>query len=63
MDVYKVKKLVSSEEQLRSFIYAQTHYIQFPASILENLAVNNCGGIGQISLIYNVLVRNQEKDS
>lgn len=49
--------------QLRSFVYARTHsYTQPPLSILENLAVNNCTGKGQISLIYNILVKNH-KDS
>lgn len=38
--------------QLRSFVYAQTHsYIQPRLSLLENLAVNNCTGKGQISLL------------
>lgn len=49
--------------QLRSFVYAQTHsYIQPRLFMLENLAVNNCTGKGQISLLYNILVKNH-KDS
>lgn len=49
--------------QIRSYIYAQMHsYLQPPLSTLENLAVNNCIGRGQISLLYNILVKNY-KDS
>ncbi len=49
--------------QLRSFIYAKTHSVtQPPLSILENLAVSNCIGRGQISLLYSILVKNH-KDS
>lgn len=44
--------------QLRSFVYAKMHsYIQPPLSKLENLAVNKCTGKGQISLLYNILVK------
>ena len=46
-----------------SFIYAKTHSVtQPPLSILEDLAVNNCMGRGQISLLYTILVKNH-KDS
>lgn len=49
--------------QLRSFVYAQTHpCTQPPLSILENFAVKNCTGKGQISLLYDSVVKNH-KDS